>query len=170
MGPDKNKFTWFLTGADCAEIYKPISKSDNLYNYVDVLAAWKINFTISNVTTFAMHNQESFNFRRPLPPIPPSEKHECTILWLSLKAFVYHVCHSQFFHVHHILAHNIIRFSTSVTVPDGQTFKLDCLHTTKHGLRKGSRKMKSNTFKVKHPMLHSYSVSQVKQPWSRTLR
>ena len=43
---------------------------------------------------FAMHNQGSFNFRRPLPPIPPSEKQESTNLWLTLKAFVYRVCDS----------------------------------------------------------------------------
>ena len=53
-----------LTGADSAEIDKPISKYDNLYNYVDVFAAWKINFNIFNVTTFTIHNQGSFNFRK----------------------------------------------------------------------------------------------------------
>ena len=60
-----------------------------------------------------------------LPPIPPSisQKTQLRSLWLRLKAFVYCVCDSQFFHVYHFLALNIIEFTfTSLTVADGQIF------------------------------------------------
>ena len=44
-------------------------------------------------------------------------------LWVTLKAFIYCVCDSQFFHVHHILAFNITEFpSASLTVGNGRTF------------------------------------------------
>ena len=89
---------------------------------------WKINFNISNATTFAMRvsHQGSFNFRRPLSPNFQFflQKTRMRSLWLTLKAFaVYRVCDSQFFHVHNILAFNIIEFPfTSLTLADSQTF------------------------------------------------
>ena len=81
-----------------------------------------------NATTFAMRHHDR------LTPIPHSIswKTQLRSLWLRLKAFVYRVCDSQFFHVHHFLALNIIEFPfTSLTVADGQIFTC-CLHTTKH--------------------------------------
>lgn len=84
-----------------------------------VFAASKINFIISNATTFAMRHQGPYR----LSPIPLSWKTQLRSFWLRLKAFVYRVCDSQFFHVHHILALNITEFpSTSLTLADGQTF------------------------------------------------
>ena len=88
-----------------------------------VLAATKINLTISNATTFAMRHQGPSILDDRLPPIPPSYKTQLRSLWLTLKAFVYRVCDSQFFRVHHILAFNIIELPfTSLTVADGRTF------------------------------------------------
>ena len=88
-----------------------------------VLAASKINLNISNATTVAMRHQGPSILDDRLPPIPPSLKTQLRSLWLRLKAFVNRVCDSQFFHVHHILALNIIEFPfTSLTVADGQTF------------------------------------------------
>ena len=74
-GPIKTNSLDFWPCADRTEINTPIS---NMIAYItNVFAAWKFNLNISNATTSAMHHQGSFNIRQPLPPIPPSEKHEC---------------------------------------------------------------------------------------------
>ena len=67
-----------------------------------------------------MRHQGFFN-----TPNSPFEKNTNALrnLWLTLKAFMYRVCDSQFFHVHHILGFNIVESpSASLTVADGQTF------------------------------------------------
>ena len=94
------------------------------------------------------------NIRRPLPFNSPFQKNTNALrsLWLRLKAFMYRVCDSQFFHVQHFLALKMIEFPFYIfnrgSLVAGHL--LDCLHTTKH-----RHKREVELFQgIKHPMLH----------------
>lgn len=133
----------------------PIS---NMIAYItNVFAAWKFNLNISNATTSAMHHQGSFNIRQPLPPIPPSEKHECAAYLMAHTQSLYVPCMRQSVlscSPHPWAQHNRISLYIFNRGWWPNIYVIVCTIPDTVRSQKGSGKMKSNTFIVTHQMQH----------------